>query len=63
MRLVDKAFRKLTRNLDLSLGVQQPAGSEEDLLELEVSAMVPYDYHYDDQTVMRLFAFKGVADF
>ena len=52
MRLVDKAFRKLTRNLDLSLGVQQPAGSEEDLLELEVSAMVPYDYHYDDQTVM-----------
>ncbi|WP_232966912.1 hypothetical protein [Pseudomonas koreensis] len=52
MRLVDKAFKKLTRNLDLSLGVQQPAGSEQDLLELEVSEMVPYDYHYDDQTVM-----------
>ena len=52
MRLVDKAFKKLTQNLDLSLGVQHPEGSEQDLLELQVSEMVPYDYHYDDETVM-----------
>lgn len=52
MRLVDTAFKKLTKNMDLSLGVQQPEGAALDDDELLVSAMVPYDVHYDDQTVM-----------
>ena len=52
MRLVDKAFNKLVRNMDLSLGVQHPEGSDQDLDELVVSEMVPYDVHYDDQTVI-----------
>ena len=52
MRLVDKAFNKLVRNMDLSLGVQHPEGSDQDLDELVVSDMVPYDVHYDDQTVI-----------
>lgn len=52
MHLVDKMFKKLTRNLDLSVGVQQPNGSEEDLHELEVSEFIPYDIPYDDNTVI-----------
>lgn len=52
MRLVDKAFKKLTRNMDMSLGVQHPAGAALDDDELLVSAMVPYDVHYDDETVI-----------
>ena len=35
MRLVDKVFNKLVRNMDLSLGVQHPEGSDQDLDELE----------------------------
>ncbi len=52
MRLVDKAFKKLTRNMDLSLGVQHPEAAALDDDEMLVSAMVPYDVHYDDETVI-----------
>jgi type IV secretion system protein VirB4 len=52
MHLVDKMFKKLTRNLDLSVGVQHPKGSEEDLRELEASEFIPYDIPYDDNTVI-----------
>ncbi|MGY2172122.1 VirB4 family type IV secretion/conjugal transfer ATPase [Pseudomonas gingeri] len=52
MHLVDKLFKKLTRNLDLSVGVQQPNGSDDDLNELEVSEFIPYDSAYDDETLM-----------
>ncbi|MDU8387927.1 MULTISPECIES: type VI secretion protein [Pseudomonas] len=51
MRLVDKVFKKLVKNMDLSLGIQHPEGAMLDLDELTVSQMVPYDVHYDDETV------------
>lgn len=52
MHLVDKYVKKLTRNLDLSVGVQHPSGSGEDLDELVASEFIPYDIPYDDETLI-----------
>ncbi|OTI54641.1 hypothetical protein CAY96_34570, partial [Pseudomonas aeruginosa] len=38
--------------MDLSLGVQHPEAAAMDDDEMLVSAMVPYDVHYDDETVI-----------